>query len=69
MAAARGHVLENDPPHGLSRMRRQTCTKCGSAVLLRPDGSGYGSALESDCDNHLVECAAQEESDMRIEAV
>lgn len=48
-ATDRGHVLKNDPPaNELSRVARQTCTKCGRAVLF--SGShAYGSALESDC--------------------
>lgn len=49
-ATDRGHLLVNDPPHGLSRMRRETCSVCGRARLTRPDGSTYGSATEVDCE-------------------
>lgn len=44
-----GHELVNDPPHALSRMGRMTCSVCGDAVLVRGDGSGYGSATEREC--------------------
>jgi hypothetical protein len=49
-AVALGHDLEWDPPHELSRFGRYTCTKCGKAVLIRPNGSGYGSATRDACD-------------------
>lgn len=48
-ARALGHTLENDPPHALSRFGRLTCTDCGCAVIVRPDGSCYGSATEQAC--------------------
>lgn len=49
-AAGRGHVLEVDSPHGLSSVRRLTCTKreCGRAIL-NYRGNIYGSALSEDC--------------------
>lgn len=47
-AEARGHQLENDPPHALSSMARRTCSVCGRAVLGNAR-TAYGSALETDC--------------------
>ena len=42
------HAFEYDPPHGLSRVERWTCTKCYSAVLK--NGSYlYGSATTDAC--------------------
>lgn len=45
-----GHVLEADPPWGLTRTRRLTCIECGSAVLAYPGNNvPYGSAYERVC--------------------
>lgn len=43
-----GHVVEWDPPHGLSSVERWTCVQCGSAVL-RSNGNVYGSAVDGEC--------------------
>jgi hypothetical protein len=50
-ARERGHNLVDDPPaHTLTNMNRQTCSKCGRAVLWGPEARhGYGTALEKDC--------------------
>lgn len=48
LAAAPGHVLESDPPWGLTAAQRWTCTACGDAVL-RYNGNVYGSATKSPC--------------------
>jgi hypothetical protein len=48
-----GHTLEWDPPHGLSSVRRWTCTTCGDAVL----DSGtviYGGATERTCEEGMA---------------
>lgn len=51
-AEHRGHDMENDPPqHGLSRVRRFTCAKCGRA-LLKGERSVYGSAGDIECDGN-----------------
>lgn len=47
-AAEKGHTVESDPPFGLTRAERWTCTKCGRAVL-RYLGHIYGSAVEEVC--------------------
>lgn len=45
-----GHVWEDDPPWGLSRMSRWTCSACDRAVLRHPStGHVYGSATEEAC--------------------
>jgi hypothetical protein len=48
-AAARGHKVEDDPPHALSWVRRWTCSVCGRAVLYN-GGVVYGTAVEQDCE-------------------
>lgn len=47
-----GHVLQWDPPAAATAIDRWTCVSrtCGRAVLVRPDGTGYGSALDSPCE-------------------
>ncbi|MGW2169122.1 hypothetical protein ACWC1C_01165 [Streptomyces sp. NPDC001705] len=47
-ARGKGHDFEDDPPHGLSRVERWTCTRCGHAVL-RNGGVVYGSAVTEEC--------------------
>lgn len=47
IATRLGHQLENDPPM-LSLMDRQTCTRCGLAVV-GCSTHAYGSALEDEC--------------------
>ena len=54
-----GHKLINDPPaNALTRMRRLTCFTCGGAVMIRPDGSRYGSAVERTCEEQQNHNAA-----------
>lgn len=48
LANERGHTVEPDPPHDLSRAQRWTCTRCGDAVL-KYAANIYGSAVERDC--------------------
>lgn len=50
-AAEHGHTFESDPPAALTSMLRWTCTQreCGRAILVRPDGTAYGSATTEDC--------------------
>jgi hypothetical protein len=45
-----GHQFYNDPPSGISAMRRWTCDNCGDAVLCSPSGNVYGSATENTCE-------------------
>lgn len=47
-AEARGHVVYDDPPWGLSSAMRWTCSRCEAAVLSY-NGNIYGSAVETDC--------------------
>lgn len=47
-ANARGHDVEPDPPAGLTRAERWTCSKCGNAVLRNREVI-YGSAVSEDC--------------------
>lgn len=47
-ATRRGHVVQWDPPFGVSSVERWTCSACGHAVL-RYRGNVYGSALDADC--------------------
>lgn len=47
-AADRGHAVEWDPPAALTSVTRWTCTRCGSAVLVRHD-IPYGTAYTEDC--------------------
>lgn len=47
-----GHTLEDDPTHGLSSVRRWTCTTCGDSVL----DSGpviYGGVTERTCEESI----------------
>lgn len=50
-AEALGHIVEWDPPSGLSSASRWTCTnrRCGAAVL-EYNGNIYGSAVEKTCE-------------------
>lgn len=49
-AAELGHTLEADPPGGISRARRMTCSTCGGAVLVYPGNPvPYGSAYTTIC--------------------
>lgn len=54
-AVGLGHEFEHDPPAVMSSMRRETCSKCGRARLIRRDGTSYGSATERDCVEALIE--------------
>lgn len=49
-AEALGHTVEYDPPFGMTRGERWTCTNrlCGAAVL-RYDNNIYGSAATETC--------------------
>ncbi len=42
------HDLKHDPPFA-SSVDRETCSRCGRAVLIRRDGTVYGSASEQGC--------------------
>jgi hypothetical protein len=42
------HALEWDPPAGLTRADRWTCTRCGAAALNYL-GNVYGSATTESC--------------------
>lgn len=46
---ARGHEFKADPTHPLSAVRRDTCVRCGQAVLQYTTGRIYGSAWVQDC--------------------
>ncbi len=47
-----GHVMDWDPPHPLSAVRRWTCKTCGCAVL-DSGTSIYGSATQITCEDKL----------------
>lgn len=51
-AEALGHEPESDPPFGMTRAERWTCTRCGDAVLKYNDNI-YGSAVDEVCSNPL----------------
>ena len=43
-----GHMLDSDPPRGLSTVRRFTCTGCGRSLLMHEESRNvYGSVVES----------------------
>ncbi|RZT87541.1 hypothetical protein EV383_4466 [Pseudonocardia sediminis] len=44
-----GHDVSTDPPAAMSSMRRWTCSRCSRAVLVRPNGTAYGSAYSEVC--------------------
>lgn len=47
---AETHDLYNDPPANvLTSMRRKTCTRCFKTLIIRPDGTTYGSVSEYEC--------------------
>lgn len=48
VAEDNGHTLVDDPPSIPSTMNRQTCSKCGAAVLGNPNNA-YGSGITTRC--------------------
>lgn len=48
-----GHTLEDDPTHGLSSVRRWTCTTCGDSVL-KSGSVIYGGVTDRTCEESRI---------------